>query len=524
MVIHIKNSKSNDFVSLLDYNPHAAAEWHPTKNVGLVDGHGNDISTPDKMSRGSSRKVWWRCSKGHEFESCVSTRAEGSQCPYCCGRRVIPGETDLATLYPQIASEWHPIKNGDVKPSDVKPGTHTKYWFLCAQGHEWLSTVANRVWGNNCPICCGQIILLGYNDLVTLNPELAAEWHPTKNIGLVDGNGKDISTPDKVGIGCKHQIWWLGKDCGHEWQSNVGNRHCNKQGCSVCAGKTIIIGKTDLATTHPHIASEWHPTRNDNLKPTHVSAGSTKRVWWICKNNHEYDSTIDHRALGNRGCPYCSNKKVLVGYNDLATTHPHIAAEWDYTKNGNLKPTDVVAGSNKKVHWKCTNNHEWFTTISSRASGCGCKVCWLLSNSSYPEQRIAYFLKQYFPDIIQSYHPHFLKGLELDIYIPSLNIAIEYDGEYFHQNKKRDVQKILMCKQNGIELIRIRESGCPDISKYCKSFTFDFNFKNTTELDNIIVEVFNYLGIKDIQLDFKEFTRIDWEKIRMKYSNLNNNK
>lgn len=512
----MNNDKS--FISLFDFNPTAAAEWDYEKNKNLKDGHGNDISDPRKVSRGSTRKVWWKCSRGHSYQTQIHAKAQGSECPYCSGRLVIPGETDLATLYPHIAAEWHPTKNCNVTPSDVKPGTHKKYWFLCARGHEWLSTVANRTsLGNSCPICCGQVILPGYNDLATLNPELAKEWHPTKNIGLVDGNGKDISTPDKVGIGCKHQIWWLGKDCGHSWQSNVSNRHCNNQGCSVCAGKTIIVGETDLATTHPHLAAEWHPTRNGNLQPTHVSAGSTKRAWWICKNNHEYASTIDHRALGDRGCPYCSNKKVLVGYNDLATTHPQLAKQWHPTKNGDLKPTDVVAGSNKKVHWKCANNHEWVTTISSRASGCGCKTCWLLSTSSYPEQRVAYFIQQYFPDIIQSYHPDFLKGLELDIYIPSLKIAIEYDGQHYHQNKKKDVQKILMCKQNGIELIRIRESGCPDISEYCKSFTYDFNFKNTTELDNIILELFNYLGIENPSLNFKEFTRDDWETIRINY-------
>lgn len=490
--------------------PAIAAEWHPTLNGNLK---------PTDVTYGSKIKVWWRCNHGHEWMSAIYSRSNGTGCPYCCGTLVIPGETDLETLYPAIAAQWHPTKNGLIQPSQVKPGTHDKYWFLCENGHEWLSTVANRTYGGNgCPICCGQIILPGYNDLVTLNPALAAEWHPTKNAGLTDGNGKDISTPDKVGIGSKHKFWWLGK-CGHEWQATIGHRNLSNRGCPYCTGQKVLIGYNDLATKCPAIAKEWHPTLNGNLKPTDVVIGTDKKVWWTCNKNHSYQAPINHRTLRNHGCPYCSNHQLLSGYNDLETLYPHVAKEWHPTKNGLLTPKDVICGSNKKVWWKCKHGHEWKVAISSRISkGSGCRVCWLLANSSYPEQRLAYFVKQIFTDTIQSYHPPFLRGLELDIYIPSLKIAIEYDGEYYHQNKKRDAKKILMCKQNGVKLIRIRESGCPDISTYCETITVNPN--DIADLDKVIVQLLQLLGVQNPKLDFSEFTRNDWAKLKDQYMNI----
>ena len=80
---------------------------------------------------------------------------------------------------------------------------------------------------------------------------------------------------------------------------------------------------------HPKIAREWNKERNGDLKPTDVIANSNKRVWWKCKEGHEWSGLIVNRARKGKadpGCPYCSGRKVLAGYNDLATTHPGMLA------------------------------------------------------------------------------------------------------------------------------------------------------------------------------------------------------
>lgn len=121
----------------------------------------------------------------------------------------------------------------------------------------------------------------------------------------------------------------------------------------------LIKGENDLATLNPTLAKEWHPTGNGNLKPEDVTPGSGKEVWWLCPKGHHYLMVVNQRAKRGYGCPYCSGHRALKGVNDLATTRPDLAQEWNYEKNGNLTPHDVTVGSNKKVWWLCEKGHAY---------------------------------------------------------------------------------------------------------------------------------------------------------------------
>ena len=111
--------------------------------------------------------------------------------------------------------------------------------------------------------------------------------------------------------------------------------------------------------------------------PNQVTPFSNRRAWWICEKGHEYNTVIAHRTQSSSGCPYCSNRKVLAGYNDLATIKPKIAEQWHPALNGELTPQTVTAGSRKKVWWQCSAGHIWRAVIYSRAGPqtCGCPVC-----------------------------------------------------------------------------------------------------------------------------------------------------
>ena len=141
-----------------------------------------------------------------------------------------------------------------------------------------------------------------------------------------------------------------------------------------------VTAEHNLAKLHPNLAKEWHPTKNGNLNPSDVTPGSHQKVWWKClkKPNHEWPSTVNNRANGN-GCPYCAGQKVCED-NNLEFLYPNLAKEWHPTKNGDLKPTDVTPGSHQKVWWRCLKNkeHEWKTTVASRANGTGCRECYRL--------------------------------------------------------------------------------------------------------------------------------------------------
>ena len=122
-----------------------------------------------------------------------------------------------------------------------------------------------------------------------------------------------------------------------------------------CGDRKVLKGYNDLRTTHPEIAREWNKERNGDLKPTNVITSSNKRVWWKCKEGHEWSGLIVNRARRGKadpGCPYCSGRKVLAGFNDLAATHPGIAAMWHPRMNRRLEPAGVQAVSRKLAWWR----------------------------------------------------------------------------------------------------------------------------------------------------------------------------
>lgn len=334
------------------------AQWHPTKNEPL---------TPREISYGSKRKIWWRCEKGHAWQAAVYTRTGGSGCPVCAGKRTWPGENDLASQRPDLAAQWHPTKNGGVTPADVPVRSHYKAWWVCEKGHAWQSLVTSRTNGCGCPVCANRTLLPGENDLATTHPDLARQWHPEKNGTL---------TPHDLVAGAHKKVWWIcGK--GHAWQALVSSRTSGGAGCPVCAGRAVIPGENDLASQFPAIAAQWHPSRNGALTPEKVTPSSNRKVWWRCPRGHDYRAGVGARTVSGSDCPYCTGKKVLAGFNDLAALEPWVAAQWHPTLNGALTPEQVTAGSHRKVWWQCPEGHIWKAVIYSRAGPqkCGCPVC-----------------------------------------------------------------------------------------------------------------------------------------------------
>ncbi|MFC1483385.1 zinc-ribbon domain-containing protein, partial [Candidatus Margulisiibacteriota bacterium] len=395
-----KVCKSNCLATI---NPKLAKEWHPAKNGKL---------TPFNVVAGSGKKAWWKCPKGndHEWKAVIVSRAKNNNgCPYCSGRYA-DKNNNLEKSNPKLAKEWHPIKNGDLTPQNVVPGSTKKVWWKCAKGddHEWKATIKSRSEGNGCAVCDNKVAVKS-NCLATLNPKLAKEWHPTKNGNL---------TPNDIVVGSHKRVWWkCPKGDDHEWKASVKDRNVGR-GCGICAGK-IVVKSNSLATLNPVLAREWHPTKNGNLIPQNVVPGSNKNIWWKCPkgDDHEWKAKINDRNRGD-GCPICSNQKVVKS-NSLATLNTELAKEWHPTKNGKSSPFNIGPGSNKKVWWKCKYGHEWKTAVAKRTEGTGCPKC--NPPTSVPELRIFSELKSIFPS---TQHRAILKGYEVDIYIPELKLGI----------------------------------------------------------------------------------------------------
>ena len=469
------------------------SQWNSEKNKGL---------NPSTIPINSGKKAWWKCEKGHEWHAVISSRSRGDGCPYC-GNKKVSADNSFAFLHPEIAKEWDSEKNGADMPSDYVSGSGKRAWWKCLRGHSWLAQINSRVGSETgCPTCSPQTSKLeiriraefesllgeaegrkkiggrecdiffsrhnlcleidGYpwhmdkaesdlrktkifedyghvlirlrekrlplidgmyvefddgddllkickklalvitdkinltevekarfetykisleffnedrfrallNDVATqpagkslseLMPEIAAQWDVEKNGAL---------SPALFSLSSGHKAWWL-CNRGHSYEGSIANR-TRGHGCPFCSGNKLLR-EDSLAIKYPELAREWIEEKNI-LSPYEISVGTRKKVWWKCSEGHEWETSIVHRTKGS-GCPVCSGRLASKEKN-LLVTQPKVAAEWNYEKNEGLLPNQFRGGSHKKVWWRCTNNHEWFAEIKSRAlSGRGCPEC-----------------------------------------------------------------------------------------------------------------------------------------------------
>lgn len=407
------------------------ATTHPRLLLRWNDQRNTDI-TPYMVTAGSQKKVWWLCENHHEWECTVNAMVHGAQCPICCGQKVLSGYNDLATVNPRIASEWHPSLNGDMKPTQFTAGSsRMKVWWLCSRGHEYRARISARTHGTGCPICdkerktsfAEQAIVFYLSKLVPVENRYLLRgrteidiYLPTLQIGI-EYDGMYFHSTDQARLrerikdaeirecGVRlirvketstatvdsDDIIFCVPDTNYRYLKSVLAKILRQIGISatdefidsispvsdmpqIVSNYLHLEKENSLAAKDPHLAAEWHPTQNGFVTPELVSHASGKKFWWLGACGHEWQMSVDARSHGN-GCPICAGKQVLIGYNDLETTHPAIAAEWDYAKNAPRVPTEVTYGSSKKVWWLCCEGHSYEATPSNRSLGKGCPIC-----------------------------------------------------------------------------------------------------------------------------------------------------
>ena len=336
-------------------NKELMKEWNQEKNI---------LYNPADLTSGSSKKVWWKCKNGHEWEAVIHTRVKGVGCPYCMGKKAIQGVNDFATLYPEMLKEWDYEENDKlgIKPNELLVGSIKKVYWICSKGHKYDRSIYDRLHGRgNCPYCGNRKVLQGYNDLATTNPELLKDWD-------YEENDKLGIKPNEITNGGKEKVWWKCEK-GHKWNSIIRSR-ITGSGCPYCSNNLVKKGYNDIATTNPELLEEWDYEKNDKLGifPSNLSHGSTKLVWWKCKKGHEYQISVAQKTNRNVNCPICANQQLLKGYNDFATKHPELLKEWNYEKNDKLdiKPDEIILGGKVKFWWKCEKGHEWQSSIPAR--------------------------------------------------------------------------------------------------------------------------------------------------------------
>lgn len=299
-------------------------------------------------------------------------------------------------------------------------------------------------------------LLSGINDLETTYSTIASEWDYSQN----NGSPKDYT------FASMYEAHWVCSTCGKKWTARIRDRVKSKwQLCPDCTIKKRGQERHKRALeqsgtiTNPLLLKEWDYERNEK-SPEEYTPQSNENVFWICsKCGYHFQAKINNRENRSGGCACCCGRVVVNGINDLATTNPKLAAEWHPTKNGELKPTDVSYGMSTQIWWLCPEGHEYRATLNHRSGGTNCPQCNAGRQTSFAEQAVFFYIQKVFPDAINRYTEIFSHGMEVDIYIPSIRLAVEYDGMAWHKEDKleREREKYRICQEHGIKLLRLKE-------------------------------------------------------------------
>ena len=286
------------------------------------------------------------------------------------------------------------------------------------------------------------------------HPELVCQWHRSNKL-----------LPDKVSCGSHLKVWWV-CDQGHTWEAVVKNRVLKGSGCPYCEHRAVLKGYNDLQTVFPDVAKTWSP--KNELSPSEVSPASNKTVLWVCEKGHEWKARVADRTEGH-GCPYCAGHKVWEGYNDLATTHPELAAEWS-DKNKSLSPSTITYKNRSKVWWCCSKcGNDYQAVVYTRANGSICPYCIsqelkrirdirmsyrkIARDCDYllPQLTVIYYAGQHGIKVITDSEDPI--GIPVTTRLPELNLIIDVTN-----NPKEKRIKELICEVNGIKYVNLSEN------------------------------------------------------------------
>ena len=477
---NFKVSKDNNLKFLY---PKIANMWNYKKN----------ILKPEEVYSKSQIKFWWICSNNHEFKKQVNLMVD--QKGFCggCGKkdgtfkRFLTKDNSLGFKYPELAKEWHPTKNGKLKPKDIIAGGNKKYWWKCSKGfdHEYQQSIYDKATTkrnkSGCPFCAFKI-LCKTNTLAYMYPEVAAQWHPTKNGKL---------KPNKVTAHAQRIKPWWKCNKGHEWQALVSSRTVMGTGCKKCTGIGIsymeiriytellsifrdilwsykIKGyQSDLFIPQLKLAIEidgfyWHKDpkkvnfdnkksnffRKNNIKLIRIrenglpllDPGMDINAYFINTKKIEIHKLLDQilkikgtRIFNKKFKDYkkqnsfvnnklyrkiCSHLPSPIFENSLAYKRKDLEEEWDYKKNYPLVPSMFKLGSQLLVWWICKKKHSFQARIGNR--------CILKRNCPYCAGRYAlpkFNLKTEFPEVTKFWN-YKLNKLKPENYTPVSGVFV----------------------------------------------------------------------------------------------------
>lgn len=460
--------------SLFDNYPVLAEMWD----------RGNNNKSSKEIPPSSTLSGEFVCIEGgvpHKFVRQVSVMRsafdKGSNgCPICANREVYTGVNDFATKFPKAVGYWD-YDGNDLPPEKSLVTNQTKFSMICPRCGKIHTKRSDGVERNGA-YCerCSQILsrLDKVESFREAYPVAAKMWDDCDN--HIKSDSLTVQSQEKGKFLCPggrypgkpHIFIRSVQAVVHSIEASKKSKKedCKKyNGCPICAGFVVSTGINDFKTMCPNLTKLWDYSRNKR-KPEDVYYLSEKKYHFICPEGHDYSKDLLHMArsekIGATGCPVCKGKEVRPGVNDVATTHKHMMRYWDYNIN-ELDPTTVTAGSNKLIKSHCrfcgkvyeTKVYDWVNSLVVACPNCRKR------QYSAAEKELCEEIRSWGIEVQENVHLTG-DGRTYDIFIPEKNIAVEYNGLYYHSDiirpdKDYHFKKCSDCLECGIELIQIWE-------------------------------------------------------------------
>lgn len=393
------------------------------------------------------------------------------------------GHKSLSVRVPNIDKYWS--EKNEKQPSEIRlrDSSREKFYTICPlcgkENHKRYDAILRS--GPYCGPCAKRVNVPEDETLRYLYPRVA---------DMYDNSERNKLSSEKIRATAHGEFYFKCPDCSNIFKKSLINmvaadkkQYSMATGCPICAGHEVRKGYNDITSGKNPLALEyWDYDKNsaDGLNPEEVSYKSISKAWFKCGEGHSFYRSI-HKLLEigdgayGKGCPICAGRQVLVGVNDVATTHKEILNRWDYERNEKLgiSPEDVTAGSNKEIWVRCKIcNESYKTTVYNAANDmviC-CENC-RKRNYSIAEKELVQYIRDLGFTVEEEVR--IAGNYSVDMVIPEKGIAIDYNGLYWHSDRYRDkwyhYNKMVLCRDRvGLDLYYIWEDWYkerPDIVK-----------------------------------------------------------
>lgn len=375
------------------------------------------------------------------------------------------------------------VKNPNIMPLEPYINARKPIQFKCSIcGNIWKGIPNNVLRGEGCSVCAN-------------NRAFSTE----EFINRLSAINQNITIVGKY-INSKTPIRYVCKICGTENEAFPYSL-LRGHGCNNCArvlrskkrSKTDEKFRDELKSINPMIET-ISPYTKRNI-PLRCQCRMCGYVFYATPG----------ALLSGKKCDQCK-----IGRASLIKSNTAFLSELA-KKNPNIEPLEEYKGASAKIYFECKEcGNIWPSRPQQLLRWQGCPKCQKRWQTSFPEQAIFYYIQKKYADAINSFKSGFGQS-EIDIYIPSINVGIEYDGRNWHKgNGEKEIKKYEICKRNNIFLIRIVERKNEySLDQACDHYIESLygNTKRFADLDSCIYNLFSFLSVSiDIDTDRDQYS------------------